>query len=94
MSKNKPTIKGYLTAKLTVWDWGWADNIVAKIVGRASEKDKGLLMIERIKDCFSISNKDIAEDEKKEIRAEAERIQWTRDEKGNIVSPFSKRAKK
>ncbi len=93
MTNNKPTRKAYLTAKLTIWDWGWADEIVTKIVGTAMQKERGLMMIERIKDCFSISNKDIREDEQKEMYAEANRIQWTRDEKGNIISPFSKRAR-
>ncbi|HEC37451.1 hypothetical protein LCGC14_0476560 [marine sediment metagenome] len=95
MNKNLKKInrKPHLTAKLTFFDWGWADNIVFKLKARVSEKNKGLVMIERIKTFFSITDDEIQDNDKRELDKEIEeikreRIKWTRDEKGNIVSPF------
>ncbi len=45
-------------------------------------------MISKIKEFFGITNKDIKDSEEIIITHEIERIKWTRDEKGNIVSPF------
>ncbi|KKK86217.1 hypothetical protein LCGC14_2765440 [marine sediment metagenome] len=89
MSKKKvENRKNYITAKLVFYDWGWADNIIYRIRGKVSEKEKGLRMIEKIKEFFGITNNSIQEHEIEENKEEIKRINWTRDEKGNIVSPF------
>ena len=81
--------KPHLTAKLTFFDWGWADNIVFKLIARVSDREKGFVMIERIKTFFNINNNDIIKNEKETIKEEMnQQIKWTRDEEGNIVSPF------
>ncbi len=89
MSKKKiENRKNYITVKLIFYDWGWADNIIYKIKGKVSEKNKGLTMIQKIKELFGIRNTDIEEYEVKVRNDEIDRIKWTRDERGNIISPF------
>lgn len=100
--KNKKIIKNAnLTAKLTFFDWGWADNVVFSLKAKVSEKYKGLLMIERLKLFFGITNKEIVSNEKErieeevnEVKKKRSKINWTRDEKGNIISPFRTRKMK
>ncbi len=96
MSNNikKEHRKGYVTAKLVFFDWGWADNIIYKLRGKTNEKNKGLMMIHKIKEFFNIKGDEIKEHEKEENKKEIDRIKWTRDEKGNIVSPFDKKINK
>ncbi len=101
MKPKKEIRKGNLTAKLTFFDWGWADNIIYKVKGKVNEKDKGLLMIQKIKEFFGVRNKEIEESERKDIddeierinimRKEKEKIEWTRNDKGRIISPFDKK---
>lgn len=100
MSKHhKKTIKkADLTAKLTFFDWGWADNVIFSLKARITEKYKAFLMIDKIKHFFGISNKDIIKNEKEHIKNEINemremksKIKWTRDEQGNIISPFRTR---
>ena len=88
MKPKKQIRKGVLTAKLTFFDWGWADNIIYTQKARVNEKVKGMQMISKIKHFFGITNNDIKEDEERTIKYEIEKIEWTRDEKGNIISPF------
>ena len=88
MKPKKQIRKGVLTAKLTFFDWGWADNIIYTHKARVNEKLKGIQMISKIKHFFSITNKDIKESEDIIIKHEVEKIQWTRDNEGKIVSPF------
>lgn len=83
--------KGYLTAKLTIFDWGWADRIIYKMRGKSHEKNLGLLMIDKLKEVFGISNKDMEKHEDEYYKKEVNRLQkidWTRDEEGRIVSPY------
>lgn len=96
MSKNikKDHRKSYVTAKLVFFDWGWADNIIYKLRGKTTEKNKGLMMIQKIKEFFSINGKEIKEHEEKENKKEVNRIKWTRDEEGNIISPFDRNIRK
>ncbi|KKM68578.1 hypothetical protein LCGC14_1459530 [marine sediment metagenome] len=107
MSKNKKEHrKGYLTAKLVFFDYGWRDNIVYNAMAKQHEKEKGLAMVERLKNLFNINLFDEEEFRKKMIQMqveaftpteypkERELVKWTRDEKGKIVSPFSKKDKK
>lgn len=88
MKAKKQIRKGFLTAKLTFFDWGWADNIIYKQKARVNEKDKGIQMISKIKEFFGITDKDIKENEVITIKRELTRINWTRDQEGKIVSPF------
>ncbi len=69
------------------------------------EKSKAIDMIFMLRDNFEISRKDEEEKRLKEIeetkkqiherkdfiKAIQEPIKWTRDEEGNIISPFSKK---
>lgn len=90
-SNNKIHKKSYLTAKLTIFDWGWPDKIIFGLKGKQNEKGKGMLMIDRLKDLFGISNSDITTHEEESIQKEVkkmEKIKWTRDDKGNIISPY------
>ena len=98
MKPKKEIRKGVLTAKLTFFDWGWADNIIYKVKGKVNEKDKGLLMIQKIKEFFGVRNTEIEESERKDINDEIKRIKaardkikWTRDDEGRIISPFDKK---
>ena len=91
MKQKKQIRKGVLTAKLTFFDWGWADNIVYTHKAKINEKLKGIQMISQIKYFFGITNKDIKESEEITIRHEIEKIEWSRDEEGKIVSPFRTR---
>ncbi len=88
MKPKKQIRKGVLTAKLTFFDWGWADNVIYTQKAKVNEKLKGIQMISKIKHFFGITNKDIKESEEILIRYEIEKIEWTRDDKGNIISPF------
>ncbi len=88
MKTKKKIMKGVLTAKLTFFDWGWADNVVYRQKARVNEKEKGIKMISKLKEFFGITNKDIKENEIITIRHEVEKIKWTRDNEGNIISPF------
>lgn len=88
MKVKKQIRKNLLTAKLTFFDWGWADNVVYRQIAKVNEKEKGIRMISKIKEYFGITNKDIKENETITIKREIQRINWTRDEKGRIVSPF------
>lgn len=88
--------KSFVSARLVFYDWGWKENVIYRLKASCSEKNKGLLMIDAIKNYFGISNADESKDEEvriqKEFRA-LEPINWTRDKKGNIVSRFSKNLK-
>ncbi len=104
MSKDKKEHKkGYLTAKLTFFDWGWRDNVVYNARATQNEKEKGLAMLEKLKNFFGVNRFDEEEFKKKMIEMQKEAftpteytkgrkpVKWTRDEKGKIVSPFDKK---
>lgn len=91
-----------LKARLS-FDEGYAEKPVYSIKGWVSEKQKGLDMMELIENNFNITLMDREEDMKnkqKEFLEEMKdlstgekevspRDKWTRDEKGNLVSPWS-----
>ena len=104
MNKNKKEHrKGYLTAKLTLFDYGWRDNIVYNAIAKQHEKEKGLAMVERLKNLFNINRFDEEEFKKRMIEMQVEAftpteypkgrqpVKWTKDERGKIISPFSKK---
>lgn len=90
-----------MRVKLVI-DEGFAERPIYKIKAFSTEKDKGIMMLEIIEDTFKISNKDKDDYFKKklsELNADAmtptivngiEQVKWTRDAKGNIISPFKK----
>ncbi len=87
----------------------WAGDLQDRVRAKTTEKDKGVMMMDRIKDRFGLTAliieeqreklkerelKDL-EDMKRIARQKTERtIQWTRNEKGRIISPFDKKIKK
>lgn len=86
-----------LRCKLS-FDEGFAEQPIYSIKGFTNEKDKGIDMIELIKNNFSITQWDIekgrsreAEEQYQHYKKSQGAIKWTRDDKGNIVSPFSRR---
>lgn len=89
--KKKVHRKGYLTAQLRVFDFGWADKIIYSIKGKSNEKHVGIRIIEKIKELFGISDKELHVSQMESIEKELEelgKIKWTRDEEGKIVSPY------
>lgn len=96
MKGQKEHRKSFVSAKLIFYDWGWRENVIYRVKASCSEKQKGLLMIDAIKNYFGINNYEEKEYEeikiKKEFRA-IDPINWTRDEKGRIISRFSKNLK-
>ncbi len=96
-----------LRAKLRI-DEGFAENPLHSIRAFTSEKDKGHLMIDLIENYFSISeeerkvafrkkmdefNKDAMTPTVFPKELQKHQIKFTRDEKGNIVSPFRSKRK-
>lgn len=90
MKKNfkKVNRKNYLTAKLTIYEWGWADKIIYRMKVKDTDKSKGLLMLDKLMSFFGISRKDMDDFKDKEVEEQSKVIKWTRDEEGKIVSPF------
>lgn len=85
------------------FDEGFRERPLYAIKAKVTEKDKGIDMIELIKQHFNISQKDEKEAFEKKMeffRADfprptkipkeikQQRIKWTRDNKGRVVSPF------
>jgi hypothetical protein len=100
MSKtHKGNRKSFVTAKLIFYDWGWRENVIYRVKASCNDKKKGFLMIEAIRNYFGINNIDVGEEEeiriKREVRAvnQAKPFKWTRDEKGKLISPYSKKLK-
>ena len=94
--KQKEHRKSFVSAKLVFYDWGWRENVIYKLNSSCSDKKKGILMINAIRNYFGISKNDIDNDEKLEITREfrnKEPINWTRGAKGQIVSRFAKNLK-
>ncbi len=91
-----------MRAKLT-FDDGYAERPIYSIKAMTTERQKGFDMIELIKNNFNIDNKNIEQATLKnedEIMSEVEDMKkqmndtiFTRDEKGNIVSPFRSKKK-
>ena len=102
MKPKKVNRKGNATAKLTIYDWGWRDNIIYAVTAKANEKLKGLAMLEKLRNLFGVNDIDekqfrdkMTEMQRKAFTPEERKpIRWTRNEKGQIVSPFDKKIKK
>ena len=92
---------GDMRAKLS-FDEGFAENPIYSIKAKVSEKDKGVSMIHLIKQNFGISEEffkrkmnemHIAAMNPTEYPKFTTPVKWTRDEKGNIISPFRSKRK-
>ncbi len=96
--------KGRLRARLS-FDDGFAERPIYSIKAFTNEKGKGVSMIELIQDNFDITSLDIknyqqmkfneltSDFQELEKKTKRKSIQWLRDEKGNIISPFGNKAK-
>lgn len=108
--KKKNFVRPRLRAKLS-FDEGYAENPVYSIKGFTTEKEKGIDMIELIKNNFHINGEDEKlafkkkmeewqqdlnkpDDHTKEAEKNLTKVKWTKDERGNIISPFSVKNKK
>jgi len=93
MAKNKKTRNGQPSDIATLTFHDWYGNKVDKVKGKTTEKNKGIIMLKKIKDQFSIDDIDICQFDYMELEEQKKMfdnsVQWTRDEKGNITSPFS-----
>ncbi len=105
--KNRFVPKSRLRAKLT-FDEGMAEYPVYSIKAFTNEKEKGINMLKLIEDNFEISDEDrrdyirrkLEEWDKDSMKPtdypkgfRTEPFKWTKDERGNIISPFSDKAK-
>lgn len=85
---------------------GWFGDLIDRIRAKTTEKEKGMMMLEKIENQFSISKpdreifrKEMQEREKKEFaemekQAEAMKDKpFKRDEHGNFISPFALKRK-
>lgn len=102
--KNKKRIHKFngssdLRVKLS-FDEGFAERPIYVIKGRTTEKQKGINMIDLIKQNFNISELDVKkqlEEYNKDAMIPTEyhgaymtkKIKWTTDSEGNKISPFS-----
>ncbi len=100
----KINMKGHVTAKLTFFDLGWRDNIIYSVKAKSEEKNKGLMMLEKLRNFFNFSKKDEEDFRKKMIEMQIKAFtptkyfeqlkplkKFERDEKGQIISPFTKK---
>lgn len=87
--QRKERKKSSVTAKLIFYDLGWREKVIYKFQSSCNNKSNGLMMIETIRNYFGITDND-EKNNKLIIEREVTPIKWTRDEEGNIVSPFSK----
>lgn len=99
-NKNNIFGKSIIEGKLIFYDL--RENIINKVVGKTTEKNKGVAMVELIMNRFGLSdddiinmNKNISEINKEmvnkvnnKISIDRSRVNWTRDDRGNIISPF------
>ena len=106
MSKKKTNRSGRHAdiAQLTLH--GWFGDLIDRIKAKTTEKDKGMMMLEKIENQFSISESDRIifrkemqareEREWEEMERQAKAMKdkpFKRDEYGNIISPFALKRK-
>lgn len=108
--KQRYKMNGKVIAKLSFYEGLHRDFIGFKfdeLIGKTTEKAKGLFMVDKIKRYFGLNDNDLSiskeqlraidemdfEDIKRQQSLQEQinkKIEWTRDEKGNIISPFDK----
>jgi phage repressor protein C with HTH and peptisase S24 domain len=96
-----------LRARLS-FDEGFAEKPVYTVKAFTTEKDKGIRMIELIRDNFNINkfemnklfrqrmeklNEDAMTPTTYKAFSKTKPIKWTRDERGNLASPFRSKKK-
>ncbi len=91
--QRKERKKSSVTAKLIFYDYGWREKVIYRFQSSCTSKKNGFMMLEAIRNYFGITDSD-EKNNKLTIEREVTPIKWTRDEGGNIVSPFSKNLKK
>ena len=101
-----PKMKGRkdVIVKLTAFETSKREYPIYKIKAYSSEKDKGNMMVQSLKSLFDISDRDEQNHFKREVEEQKKlitrknfgstKIEWTRDEGGKIISPFSAKLKK
>ncbi len=102
MGKNIKKRQGRVAdiARLDIHDF--FGNLISRTKGKVHEKTKGAMMIQQIKERFELNDEDLATLTADILRNEtmdqrglkSKPLEWTRDEKGRIVSPFSPRAER
>lgn len=99
---------GTTIAKLEFADVEIFPRVFDKTVAKTTEKQKIALMIDKLRTRSNLSDEDIIffrqqfkEKEKRDFaemiedakKMQKNRVEWTRDERGRIISPFSKKSK-
>ena len=88
MGSNKNNKKVYrsgsLTAKLIIYDWGWGDNILYSSKGKQNEKEKGLMMVEKLMEVFGITDYDWRAFKRRTLK-------FFKSKSTKVPSPFSHR---
>ena len=90
--------------KLTAFESFRKENPIYRCQANSNDKKKGSMMIQYLKDLFNIGSTDEQKHFKNEVEEQKKlisnknfgstKIDWTRDEDGNIISPFSAKLKK
>lgn len=90
--------------KLTAFESFKKENPIYRAQAYSNDKVKGNMMIQYLKNLFNISSIDEQEHFKKEVEEQKKliskrdfgstKIDWTRDEDGKIISPFSAKLKR
>ena len=85
--------------KLTAFESFRKENPIYRCQANSNDKEKGNMMIRYLKDLFNISAIDKQNHFKKEVEEQKKlipksKIEWTRDEDGKIISPFSAKLKR
>ena len=85
--------------KLTAFESFRKENPIYRCQANSNDKKKGAMMIQYLKDLFNISAIDEQNHFKKEVEEQKKlisksKINWTRDEDGKIISPFSAKLNK
>lgn len=85
---------------------GWFGDLMDRIKAKTTEKEKGIMMLDKIESHFNINDfdrekfrKEMREREEREFREMKEQAEidkgkpFKRDEYGNIISPFASKRK-
>jgi len=103
MKKRKFNRAGSKADIATLTIHGWFGDLIDRIRAKTNEKERGMLMVNKLENYFNINEFDrkifrqkLLEREKRDFKEmeeqakliEVKPIKWTRDETGKIVSPF------
>lgn len=94
--KNKRNRGGAFADSVRVDIHDFLGRLIDRTKCKTTEKGKGLVILEKLEGNFQISEKDRWEFREKMFKEQCEffnedkeKISWTRDSKGRIISPFS-----